>query len=286
MTQDEIILYCEKKFDEIVDKLIPENESTFKSFLKTYLNPIRLTKKDTEIIDVYRLMNEIKEKESTIISGLETDIISVSKYKEWQKQVISLYLTDILDNVVIDINDKREKIEFICTSLEDMPDIFTMTEDDIVVIENAKRIINRRKVKINLNEKSKNSIFYFELDLEKINKIYQFLNDNKYIEPNTDFAESFKIENKNKNIKSTWLKSERTLFVFLFLLNNKKILHNNNSLAIVSDDLFCRKGVISKVANSSTNLSKISNNLLKGDYLENKYLILYQKIAEILEYKI
>ena len=214
MTQDEIILYCEKKFDEIVDKLIPENESTFKSFLKTYLNPIRLTKKDTEIIDVYRLMNEIKEKESTIISGLETDIISVSKYKEWQKQVISLYLTDILDNVVIDINDKREKIEFICTSLEDMPDIFTMTEDDIVVIENAKRIINRRKVKINLNEKSKNSIFYFELDLEKINKIYQFLNDNKYIEPNTDFAESFKIENKNKNIKSTWLKMFKGLIYF------------------------------------------------------------------------
>lgn len=46
MTQDVLILYCGNKFDEIVDKLIPENEFAFKSILKTRFNPIRIINKD------------------------------------------------------------------------------------------------------------------------------------------------------------------------------------------------------------------------------------------------
>ncbi len=286
MTQDDLLIYCGNKFDEIVDKLIPENESAFKSFLKNHINPIRIINKDSDITDVYRYMNDLKEKERTISGELATDKNSVSKYKEWQKQVISLYLSDILDTIINDndINDKKEKIEFISTSLEDMPDTISMKEDEITVIANAVRIVKRRKEKIIVKEKSKKTIFYFELDLEKVEKIYRFLNDNKYIEPNADFVESFKIGNKNKHIRSIWLKSERALFVFLFLLNNKSMHLNNTSIALLSDNMFCRKGVQFKISTSLSNLSKISNNLTNDEFIKKKYLSLYDNIAEILEY--
>jgi hypothetical protein len=286
MNQDERIIFFKNKFDEIVDKLGPLEEKIFINILKDKLNPYRLLNQESDITNAYRLINEIKEESTHDFSSLSNDELKISKYNEWFKQIFLLFNTQTLDHVIEDLditnNSKLMMLNKAASMIDDYLTNVEGNQNGKNELEKLKTILKRRKEQIPVLDYKEDSEYYFGLTTEKIQKLYDFLK-NEYIDDNPNFENSFKIKKKAHINKTLWKKSQRSLFVLLYLLNNKALFFENTSIALISDNIFYRAEISFKAKDSISSLSKISKNLQNDEYLSLNYPLLVDSLAKIID---
>lgn len=286
MNQDEQISLFRDTFNGIVDKLIPASETAFIAILKEKLNPLSKINKDSDITDVYRYINELRDDSLLNYSIISTVTYPLSMYKEWYKQIGILFVISILDQVVNDddfrVNDKLAKFKFITTTIDDFIDSSNIGEGELGIIEKLKKIIARRQEAASLQIDLPITKYYFDLDELRIKLLYDFLIENNFIKDNQFFVQSFSLNNKNAEIKTQWIRSQRELFVLLFLLNNNGFKTNSISIAILSDQLFYIKRNQFNNSNAKSNLSKISKDIQTNTFLTRNYPVLLEGITNLL----
>lgn len=264
-----------KKFNSLVDELIPSEEEGFKIYAKEKLNPVLSITSKNPSIDALKMIFAHPTNVRIKFKGAKMDYKSQLKYLGWSWQLPKLFLQELKylfkeiipegvnDEYKLRLNESFKDVIF------QVPPFLKSGVDEVRDYLVDQKTANSFPPSI--------SKYYFNLTEEQIEKLYQLLLEKQLIQENKHFLDSFDLNNKSNKYISTWNHKQSSAFYLIYLLNNKSYEFNNINLGRIYLELFKRNVVKSESINISTNFGKFRTDTSKKQFIP-KYNTLIESI--------
>jgi len=280
LDKETIILKLIAEFNELVDSFVTDEEINFKKYAKENLNPLFKIQPEFNIVNYVKLINQEIEKTTIEFEGALYDKKAQLNYLKWSWQINKLFIPKICDEIIKNnLFSDPEKDAFKEISSDQLSEILFQLEPEMKAP--LKEVIDYINDKKPVQEAPKiNEYYYWKYGPLKLNKLYNLLLEEDLIEPNENFNKSYLNHNVLPTQKTIWIKKQVSLFALFYLLNNKKNTYYNESIALVSHNLYKKKGSSPSLNSLKSSYASFKSRIHK-EYFKNNHNRILQIIKKL-----
>ena len=276
MDIEEFAANPQKMIENIIDEIVPANDPNYRERIKKIFGYQKSSEDNS--IELAKYLKNFLENTLPQIQEEYPIFFCDPKFERWVTQIPNLLLhaniKSILENKEFTDEEKIQCIDIIKNQILDQ--IFanpflkkTGYMDEIL------SYIDRQYLKLKLPTVKK--MYYWEYSLEKLNKLYDLLLNEKIIEENNSFVKSFSNEIVLPKHQTIWNIEQTSLFTLLYFIFKEKLIFNNEQLGTISFSLFKFKD-----KRKTINTTKSSFNKFAGRAKMSYFIKKHKKILKII----